>query len=240
MKYVARSPFGLALQGLRDNARRMEALGFDVTAHRIAAHALAGAIAAVGGVLLVWYDGLITPASIGTNTLINILIIAVIGGMRHPIGPFLGALVFVLLQNFAIDLVNRERFNLVIGTGFLLIVLFSPDGLLGLWARLRARLGNAAGGPPPVRRGDGLRAVTATTTTGGAMKSNRRSFVRTAIAAAVLSAWALRPRRRKRSRSACSPRSRARSRPAAPTACAARSWRCARGTSWPAARRSRW
>ena len=155
VKYVARSPFGLALQGVRDNARRMEALGFDVNLHRIAAHALAGTIAAVGGVLLVWYDGLITPASIGTNTLINILIIAVIGGMRHPIGPFLGALVFVLLQNFAIDLVNRERFNLVIGTGFLLIVLFSPDGLLGLWARLRARLGAGAGGPPPVRRGDG-------------------------------------------------------------------------------------
>jgi branched-chain amino acid transport system permease protein len=119
----------------------------------VAAHAFAGGIAAVGGVLLVWYNGLITPASIATNNLINVLIIAVIGGMRHPIGPFLGALVFVLLQNFAIDLVNRERFNLVIGTGFLLIVLFSPDGLLGLWARLRARFGRGATGPTPVRRG---------------------------------------------------------------------------------------
>jgi hypothetical protein len=46
----------------------------------------------------------------------------------------------VLLQNFAIDLVDRERFNLVIGGVFLLIVLFSPDGLLGAWAWLRARL----------------------------------------------------------------------------------------------------
>ena len=63
--------------------------------------------------------------------MINILIIAVLGGMRHPIGAFLGAIVFVLLQNFAIDLVDRERFNLVIGGVFLAIVLFSPDGLLG-------------------------------------------------------------------------------------------------------------
>ena len=55
--------------------------------------------------------------------------------MRHPIGPFIGAIVFVLLQNFAIDLVDRERFNLVIGGVFLVIVLFSPDGLLGWWAR---------------------------------------------------------------------------------------------------------
>jgi branched-chain amino acid transport system permease protein len=64
----------------------------------------------------------------------------VLGGMKHPIGPFIGALVFVLLQNFAIDLIDRERFNLVIGGVFLAIVLFSPDGLLGLWARLRQRL----------------------------------------------------------------------------------------------------
>ena len=72
--------------------------------------------------------------------MINILIIAVLGGMKHPIGAFIGAIVFVLLQNFAIDLVDRERFNLVIGGVFLAIVLFSPDGLLGLWAKLRSRL----------------------------------------------------------------------------------------------------
>jgi branched-chain amino acid transport system permease protein len=72
--------------------------------------------------------------------MINVLIIAVLGGMKHPIGAFIGALVFVLLQNFAIDLVDRERFNLVIGGVFLAIVLFSPDGLLGLWQHLRTRL----------------------------------------------------------------------------------------------------
>jgi branched-chain amino acid transport system permease protein len=143
VKYLARTPFGIALQGIRDNARRMNALGFNVTAHRIAAYAVAGLLAAVGGVLLTWYNGLITPGSVGVSWLINVLIIAVLGGMRHPIGPFLGAIAFVLLQNFAIDVWDRERFNLVIGGMFLAIVLFSPDGLLGLWARLRARLAGA-------------------------------------------------------------------------------------------------
>jgi branched-chain amino acid transport system permease protein len=143
VKYLVRTPFGIALQGIRDNPRRMNALGFNVTAHRVAAYAVAGLIAAVGGVLFVWYNGLVTPGSVGTSWLINILIIAVLGGMRHPIGPFLGAIVFVLLQNFAIDVFARERFNLVIGGVFLAIVLFSPDGLLGLWARLRARLEGA-------------------------------------------------------------------------------------------------
>ena len=56
--------------------------------------------------------------------------------MRHPVGPFLGAVIFVLLENFAIDFIDRERFNTLIGLCFLAIVLFSPDGVLGLWGRL--------------------------------------------------------------------------------------------------------
>ncbi|HEY9064920.1 MAG TPA: branched-chain amino acid ABC transporter permease, partial [Burkholderiaceae bacterium] len=141
VRTLVRAPFGLALQGVRDNPRRMSSLGFHVNAHRVAAYAVAGLMAAVGGVLMVWYNGRISPGSINVAAMINILIIAVLGGMRHPIGAFIGAVLFVLLQNFAIDLVDRERFNLVIGGVFLAIVLFSPDGLLGLWARLRSRFG---------------------------------------------------------------------------------------------------
>jgi len=136
--YISRSTFGMGLQGVRDNDRRMASLGFDVVAHRLMAHAIAGLIAGVGGVLFVYYNHRISPGSISTGAVINILVIAVLGGLRHPIGPFLGAALFVLLQNFAIDFVSRERFNLVIGSVFLLIIFFSPDGLLGLWNRLRA------------------------------------------------------------------------------------------------------
>lgn len=136
--YVTRSPLGISLQGIRDNARRMSSLGFNVTGHRLAAHALAGLIAGAGGILFVYYNHRISPGSVGTAALLNVLVVAVLGGMRHPIGPFLGAALFVLLQNFAIDFVSRERFNLVIGTVFLAVLLISPDGLLGLWKRLRA------------------------------------------------------------------------------------------------------
>jgi branched-chain amino acid transport system permease protein len=146
--YLLRTPFGMALQGIRDNPRRMHTLGFNVTAHRVAAYAVAGALAAVGGVLFTWYNGLVTPGSVGTGWLINILIIAVLGGLRHPVGAFLGAIVFVLLQNFAIDVIDRERFNLVIGVVFLVIVLFSRDGLLGWWAALSARMSTHRGGTP--------------------------------------------------------------------------------------------
>jgi branched-chain amino acid transport system permease protein len=151
VKLLVRAPFGVALQGIRDNPRRMHSLGYNVTAHRVAAYALAGLLAAVGGVLLVWYNNRISPGSMNTGAMINILIIAVLGGMNRPIGAFVGALVFVLLQNFAIDLVSRERFNLVIGGVFLAIVLFSPNGLVGIWTQLRARLGAGRATNPPRR-----------------------------------------------------------------------------------------
>jgi len=157
VSYLLRAPFGVALQGIRDNPRRMSALGFNVTAHRVAAYAVAGVLAAIGGILMVWYNGLVSPGSVGTGWLINILIIAVMGGMRHPIGAFIGAIVFVLLQNFAVDLVGRERFNLLIGGVFLVIVLFSPDGLLGWWAQgrryLQMQFHRGPGAAPTQRRG---------------------------------------------------------------------------------------
>ncbi len=138
--YGARSTFGLSLQAIRDNPRRMRAIGYNVTLHRIFAYFLAGLIAGSAGVLMVWFNGRISPGSVGVDVVIDILVIAVVGGMRHPIGPFIGAVAFVLLENFAIDLIDRERFNTVIGLAFLLVVLFSPDGLLGLWMRIKGAL----------------------------------------------------------------------------------------------------
>jgi branched-chain amino acid transport system permease protein len=146
--YVSRSTFGISLQAIRDNARRMNALGFNVNLHRVVAHGFAGVIASLGGILYVWLNGRVSPGTIDIGPVINILVIAVLGGIRHPIGPFIGAALFVLLRNFAIDLIDPERFNTLIGLTFLIIVLISPDGLLGLWERASrwARSGGAAAG----------------------------------------------------------------------------------------------
>lgn len=135
--YLVRTPFGLAMQGIRDNPRRLVALGFWAGLHQVTAFGIAGFIAAVGGVLSLWYNGGISPGSIGVTAMVNILIIAVIGGLGHPRGALIGALLFVLIQNFATDLVSRDRFNTLIGMTFLAIVLGSPDGLIGIWERIR-------------------------------------------------------------------------------------------------------
>jgi branched-chain amino acid transport system permease protein len=138
--YGAQSSFGLALQASRDNPRRMRAIGYNVTAIKVFAYFLSGLIAGTAGVLYVWFNGRISPGTVSVAETIGILVIAVIGGLRHPIGPFLGAVVYVLMKTFAIDLIGAERFNTLIGLTFLLIVFISPDGILGLWQRLRPHL----------------------------------------------------------------------------------------------------
>ena len=151
--YISRAPFGLALQGVRDNPRRMEAIGYNVLAHRIAAYAFAALIAGVGGILMVWLNNQISPGTAGIDATIYLLVVAVVGGLGHPIGAFIGAFIYVILRTFALDALvdiglDGRRFQTLIGLGFLVIVLFSPDGVVGLWRRWSARArGSGRNGP---------------------------------------------------------------------------------------------
>jgi branched-chain amino acid transport system permease protein len=141
LRYVARTPFGLALQGIRDDPQRMRTLGYRVALHRTAAFALAGFVAAVGGILYVWWNGQISPSAIALPNTINILVIAVIGGLYRVEAAWLGALVFVVINNYAESIgFIGARFNSWIGVVFVVIVVASPDGLIGLWDRGLQRL----------------------------------------------------------------------------------------------------
>jgi branched-chain amino acid transport system permease protein len=138
--YLVRSPFGLVLQGIRDNPRRIAALGYNVALHRVAAFGVAGFIAGCGGVMMTIYNIGISPGSVGLGATINVLIMSVIGGLGHPIGAFIGSLIFAFFDTFAATIYDRNRFNTLIGVVFLVIVLVSPDGLIGLAKRSYAYL----------------------------------------------------------------------------------------------------
>jgi branched-chain amino acid transport system permease protein len=137
VRHVISSPFGLTLKGIRDSAPRMSALGYNVLAHRVAAFAFAGLVAACGGVLAVWYNGQIAPGSIDLTRTIDVLVIAVIGGLYRLEGAWIGALAVTLLTNFAND--YTARFNTVIGLIFIGILLLSPGGIAGIWERVVTR-----------------------------------------------------------------------------------------------------
>lgn len=134
--FLVRTPFGLVLQGIRDNVRRVNALGYNAALHRIAAFGVAGFIAGCGGLLITFYNIGISPGSIGLGATVNVLVMSVIGGLGHPIGAFIGAVIFTFIDTFSADLYDRERFNTLVGMVFLVIVLVSPDGVLGLAQRL--------------------------------------------------------------------------------------------------------
>jgi branched-chain amino acid transport system permease protein len=148
LRYAARTPFGLALQGLRDEPARMRALGFDVTRHRMLAFGLAALVAGVAGLLSVWYNRRISPGSINLAQTIDVLIIAVVGGLYRLEGAWVGALLYALIDNYSREwtptignVLGPERFNTLLGIVFLVIVLLSPGGLVGLWERGRDELG---------------------------------------------------------------------------------------------------
>lgn len=149
VRYLVRTPFGLAVQATRDNARRLRALGTPTTLPRVAAFGIAGLIAGVGGVLNTWLNGSISPGSIALTPTVDVLIAAVLGGMANPAGAYLGAFLFTVLQSFAIVIVPPERFGTLIGLVFIAVVVLSPDGVLGFIRAARLRAGRVRGAVPP-------------------------------------------------------------------------------------------
>ena len=155
IRFLVRTPFGLGLQGVRDEPVRMSSLGYAVPLHRTLAFGLSAFLASLAGVLLVWWQGQIAPGDIGLPTTIDLLIVAVIGGLGRIEGAWIGALAFIVISNYVRDswltrLLDDVHvggsFNTIIGLIFLLIVIVSPDGLVGLWDRLWGRL--RRGGDP--------------------------------------------------------------------------------------------
>jgi branched-chain amino acid transport system permease protein len=179
---LARTPFGLALQGVRDDPVRMASLGFNVALQRTIAFTIAGVVAGIAGVLNIWWNGQIDPTSISIGPTIDLLIIAVIGGIAHLEGAWLGAFVFVVANNYMRDLpfadsigLTEARFNTVVGLLVLLIVLLSPDGLVGVILRIRSGLsglprGRAAVPPRGADRGDPTSFTVSTHITEGCTK----------------------------------------------------------------------
>jgi branched-chain amino acid transport system permease protein len=143
--YLRRSPFGYALQGVRDEPLRMRALGFNVPLLRTAAFAVGAFIAAIAGVLLVWYNSNISPGSIDLTRTIYLLTIAVIGGLGRLEGAWIGALLFTVVQTYSPA--YTDRFETLIGLAFLAVVLASPGGIAGIASSLDRWVRRRLGGP---------------------------------------------------------------------------------------------
>ncbi len=147
---LTQSPFGLAMNGIRDNPRRMSALGYPVFWQRVILFVIAALLAGIGGILAAWSSGIVTPSTLHLNRMIWILLIVILGGARYFWGPVLGTLIAVWLDVLISQM--TPRYTTVIGVIFVLVIMIAPNGILGVldqWLRRGKSRGASHKQQPP-------------------------------------------------------------------------------------------
>jgi len=141
MARFVNSPFGAALRGTRDQPRRMSALGHNVWLVRWITFVYAGFWGAVAGLLYVYYHKYIHPMSLSLTSSAEGLLAVIAGGSGTLAGPLVGAAIIMILKNYVSAYI--ERWNMLLGFVFVMIVIFMPDGVVpGLrrwWTRWRKK-----------------------------------------------------------------------------------------------------
>jgi branched-chain amino acid transport system permease protein len=126
---TSRSPFGLAMRGIRDSESRMRSLGYSVATYKFVAVFLSGIVAGVAGVLAVWQFEFISPSAGGFDKSAMVMVMVIIGGIGTLQGPLLGAALVVSIEQVLSTYV--ERWPLILGALFIAVVIFAPQGLDG-------------------------------------------------------------------------------------------------------------
>jgi branched-chain amino acid transport system permease protein len=135
MAFILHSPFGRTMIAIRENERRARFLGIPIELHIWIAFTLSCFFMAFAGALYALVNNFADPRMLHYSLSGDFVIMAVMGGMRTFWGPLLGAVVFVVLQDYLSSVtVNWMSF---IGVLIVLIVLFFPRGILGLWRQRR-------------------------------------------------------------------------------------------------------
>jgi branched-chain amino acid transport system permease protein len=138
MAVFVSSAFGSSLKGVRDQPRRMAALGFNPWLIRWITFIYAGFWGGVSGLLYVYYHKYIHPTSLSTTSSAEALLGVIAGGSGTLGGPVVGAAVVLLIKNYASAYV--ERWNMLLGLVFLFIVLVMPTGIVPGVSRLTAAM----------------------------------------------------------------------------------------------------
>lgn len=136
MRRVTASPFGLSLRGIRENARRMPALGVDVRARLMAAFTLGAALAGVAGGLLAQTTQFVGLDTLGFARSADVLIMLVLGGVGRLYGAIIGTAVFMIAQDLLAG-VDPLYWQFWLGMALVAFVLFARGGILGALEALR-------------------------------------------------------------------------------------------------------
>ena len=134
---LVNSPFGRTLVGIRESEARMRMLGYNTWLHRYLAFIIAGGCGGLAGVLWTHLTGIVSPEDVFLTTSVDALLVVVLGGPGTLVGAAIGTSVVVFLREYLSTLVPWWQY--VLGGVYVLTILYLPEGLMGLPARLRRR-----------------------------------------------------------------------------------------------------
>jgi len=131
---LANSPFGRALQGIRENEERMEFVGYDVQRYKVVGFAISGGFAGLAGGLYVPFQSLAHPQLLHWTVSGELVVMLLLGGMGTLWGPMLGATAVILLEEM---LSGVAAWEIILGGIFVGVVIFAPRGLAGIVVSLK-------------------------------------------------------------------------------------------------------
>ncbi|MBV9859240.1 MAG: branched-chain amino acid ABC transporter permease [Alphaproteobacteria bacterium] len=137
---LVRSPFGTALEAIRENERKARSLGYDAQLYKIAIFAISSLLAGLAGALYAPFRGYASPELLYWLFSGQVLVMVIVGGARTLLGPVLGAAFFILAEDYLSSI--TDSWALILGLVYILFVIFFPEGLWGVGHRLRGAKGS--------------------------------------------------------------------------------------------------
>ncbi len=139
MWFFTQTPLGSIMIGIRDNANRVDYLGFKVSYTKGIVFLISGGFAGVAGSVYALFQNLVSPdGTLGVFTSFNPIVMAVVGGAGNFLGPVVGAGILTVLEETVSEF--TDRIDLINGIVLIIIILYAPTGIVGLWQQLSGKL----------------------------------------------------------------------------------------------------
>ena len=135
---LVNSRFGMVIQGSRSNDLRMRAIGFPTYRYRLTCFVIAGTLCGLAGALIANHTDFVSPAMMYWTRSGDLIIMVVLGGLGSVIGPLIGAVALLLLEEVLSGI--TEYWQIILGPLLLLVVLFARGGIDGLLSKMRAKV----------------------------------------------------------------------------------------------------